>query len=151
MLTHQLAKNNELFSVTFTNFSERHYLKDFKKNYKGKQWEFTERSIIQDLMRLRMENNTTQFSSQIDELKYDNGEYLAKYDFKIAQTNESTKSSGNRCVIYINNEKSIIKILMIYGKTNLPKNKDETKFIMDELKNNYFEIDSLKNLIKKCD
>ena len=76
MLIHQLPKNNELFSVTFTNFSERYYLKDFKKNYKGKQWDFTEQSIKQDLMRLRMENNTTQFSSQIDELKYNDGEYL---------------------------------------------------------------------------
>lgn len=150
MLIHRLPNNNELFSVTYTKYSQRHYLKDFKKNYKGKQWDFTEKSIMQDLSRLRMENNTTQFSAQIDELKYDNGEYLAKYDFKIAQTNESTKSSGNRCVIYINDKKSIIKILIIYGKTNLPKNKDETKYIMDELENNDFEIDNLKFLIKKC-
>jgi len=150
MLTHQLPKNNELFSVTFTNFSERHYLKDFKKNYKGKQWDFTEQSIKQDLMRLRMENNTTQFSSQIDELKYNDGEYLAKYDFKIALTNESPKTSGNRCVLYIDNSRNIINILMIYGKTNLPKNKDETKFIMDELESHDFGIDNLDKLIKKC-
>lgn len=149
MLTHQLPKNNELFSVTFTSFAQKHFLKDFKKNYKGKQWEYTEKSIVQDLMRLRMENNTTQFSSQIDEFKYNDDEYLAKYDFKIALTNESTKTFGNRCVIYINNENNIIKILMIYGKTNLPKNKDETKFIMDELKTNNFGIDNFEKLIKK--
>jgi len=149
MLTHQLPKNNELFSVTYTSYSIRHYLKDFRKNYKGKQWEYTEKSIIQDLMRLRIEHNTTQFSSQIDELKYYDGEYLAKYDFKIALTNESTKTSGNRCVLYINDKNNIIKILMIYGKTNLPKNKDETKFIMDELENNDFDIDNLEKLIKR--
>lgn len=147
MLTHQLPKNNELFSITYTSFSLRHYLKDFKKNYKGKQWDYTEKSIMQDLMRLRMENNTTQFSSQIDELKFNNGEYLAKYDFKIALTNESPKTSGNRCVLYINNQTNIIKVLMIYGKTNHPKNKDETKFIMEQLENNSFGIDSLHNLI----
>lgn len=148
MLTHQLPKNNELFSVTYTNYSKRHYLKDFQKKYKGKQWDFTERSFIQDLMRLRMENNTTQSSSQIDELKYNEHEYLAKYDFKIALTNESTKSSGNRCVLYINNIKNIIEILIIYNKTHLPKNKDETKFIMDEIEAN-FKDKSIKELLKK--
>ena len=146
MLIHQLPNNNELFSVIFTDYSKRHYLKDFEKKYKGKQWDYTKKSIIQDLSRLKVENNTTQLSTQIDELKYDDQEYLAKYDFKVALTNESTKSSGNRCILYINNKTSIIKVLMIYNKSNLPKNKDETKFIMDEINNN-FEAE-IKRLIK---
>lgn len=148
MLIHQLPRNNELFRVSYTSYSKRHYLKDFKKKYKGKQWDFTERSFIQDLMRLRMENNTTQSSSQIDELKYNEHEYIAKYDFKIAQTNESTKSSGNRCVLYINNKKNTIDILLIYNKTHLPKNKDETKFIMNEIEAN-FKDKNIKELLKK--
>lgn len=148
MLTHQLPKNNELFSVTYTNYSKRHHLKDFQKKYKGKQWDFTERSFMQDLMRLRMENNTTQSSNQIDELKYNKHEYLVKYDFKIALTNESTKSSGNRCVLYISDEKNTIEILLIYNKTYLPKNKDETKYIMDEIEANFIDK-SIKELLKK--
>ena len=146
MLIHQLPNNNELFSVTFTDYSKRHYLKDFEKRYKGKQWDYTKKSIIEDLSRLRIENNTTQLSSQIDELKYDDQEYLAKYDFKVALTKESTKSSGNRCILYINNKTDTIKILLIYNKKDLPKNKDETKFIMDEIENN-FESE-IKRLIK---
>lgn len=133
MLLHQLPKNNELFLVTYTNYAKRHFLKDFQKKYKGKQWDYTEKSFIQDLRRLRVENNLTQSSSQIDELKYCDHEYLAKYDFKVALTKESTKSSGNRCVLYINDTKNIIEILMIYNKTHLPKNKDESKYIMDEI------------------
>lgn len=145
MLTHRLPNNNELFSVIYTDYAKRHYLKDFQKKYKGKQWDYTEKSFMQDLARLRMENNTTQSSMQIDELKYNNDKYLAKYDFKIALTNESTKSSGNRCVLYIDNANSIINILLIYNKNHLPKNKDETKFIMDEISAN----DSIKELIIK--
>lgn len=137
MLTHQLSKDNQLLSVTFSNFSKRFYLKDFQKKYKGKQWDFTEKSIIQDLSRLRMENNTTQLSAQIDELKYDNHEYIVKYDFKIAQTKESTKTSSNRCILYVNEIKNIIIILMIYNKTHLPKNKDETKYIFEQISNNF--------------
>ena len=108
MFTHQLPKSNTLFSVRFTSFAEKHYLKDFKKKYKGKQWDFTKKSIIQDLRRLKMENNLTQLTEQIDELKYNDNEYLAKYDFKVAQTNESTKSSGNRCVLHIDNKRNTI-------------------------------------------
>ncbi len=146
MLIHQLPKNNELLSVIFTDYSKHHYLKNFEKRYKGKQWDSTKKSIIEDLSRLRVENNTTQLSSQIDELKYDDQEYLAKYDFKVALTKESTKSSGNRCILYINNKTDTIKILLIYNKKDLPKNKDETKFIMDEIENN-FESE-IKRLIK---
>lgn len=137
MLKHLLPKSDKSFSVIFSSYAEKHYLNEFRKKYKGKIWNFTEDSIIEDLSRLRIKNNTTQESSQIDEFNYDNGEWLVKYDFKIAGTNKSPKSSGNRCVLYINNEKDIIKVLLIYAKTNLPKNKNETKFIMDELKNNY--------------
>lgn len=145
MLTHQLPKDNELFSVSFSNYSKRHYLKDFQKKYKGKQWDFTEKSIVQDLRRLKMENNLTQLTEQIDELKYNDNEYLAKYDFKIAQTNESTKSSGNRCVLHIDNKRNAIEILIIYNKTHLPKNKKETSFIMDEIETNFSGINNSFN------
>ena len=143
MFTHQLPKSNTLFSVRFTSFAEKHYLKDFKKKYKGKQWEFTENSIKEDLSRLRMQNNLTQQSNQIDELKYIDNMWLAKYDFKIAGSKQSTKASGNRCILNINNEKNIIEVLMIYNKTHLPKNKDETKYIMQEIENNYKQLSEL--------
>ena len=145
MLKHLLPKSDKLFSVIFTQYAQRHYLNEFKKKYKGKIWDYTEESIIQDISRLRIKNNTTQESNQIDEYKYKEGEWLAKYDFKIAGTKMSSKASGNRCILYINDEKDIVEILMIYAKTNLPKNKDETKFIMDELSKNY--DNKVKNLI----
>lgn len=145
MLIHQLPKDNQLFSVTFSSYSKRHYQKDFQKKYKGKQWDFTEKSIIQDLSRLKMENNLTQSTDQIDEFKFNDNKYLAKYDFKVAQTNESTKSSGNRCVLYIDNVRNTIEILLIYNKTHLPKNKKETSFIMDEIETNFSEINNSFN------
>ena len=95
-----------------------------------------------------MQNNLTQQSNQIDELKYIDNKWLAKYDFKIAQTNESTKSSGNRCVLYIDNVRNTIEILLIYNKTHLPKNKKETAFIMDEIETNFKE-NNIRELLKK--
>lgn len=145
MFTHLLPNSYDLFSVKFTSYSLKHYLSDFKKKYKGKQWDLTQMSIIEDLSRLRMENNTTQLSGQIDELKYSDGMWLAKYDFKIAGTKQSTKDSGNRCILFINNDQNTIDILLIYNKNNLVKNTKETKYIFDVLKENY------PNLIKQLE
>lgn len=140
MFTHLLTKNDVLLSVRFTSYSEKHYLNKFKKNYPGRQWDYTEQSIKQDLARLRTTNNNIQESSQIDELKYKNNKWLAKYDFKVAGTNVSKKASGNRCVLYIDDEKDKVDILLIYNKNDLPKNKGETKFIIDEVTRNFSEI-----------
>lgn len=140
MFIHLLNKTDVLLGVKFTPYAEKHFLNKFKKNYPGRQWDYTEQSIKQDLARLRITNNNIQESSQIDELKYKNNKWLAKYDFKIAGTNVSKKASGNRCVIYIDNAKDRIDILLIYNKNDLPKNKGETKYIMDEVTNNFSEI-----------
>ena len=110
------------------------------KKYKGKQWEKTESSIFEDLKRLRIVTNTTQKSSQIDELKYYNGHWLFKYDFRIAGTNESAKASGNRIIGYIDNANNKIQISFLYNKTDLPKNQGETTYIFQTIKNNFPDI-----------
>ena len=142
MFTHLLNNDSQIFGVYFSKYAIGHYLKNFKKKYKGKQWDFTELSIKQDLSRLSMKNNTTQTSAQIDELKYNNNRYLAKYDFKIAATKESTKGSGNRCILYIDNNIKKIDILLIYNKTDLPKNSSENDFIYGTIKKEYPDISS---------
>ena len=84
-----------------------------------------------------MKNNTTQFSQQIDELKYADDKWIAKYDFKIAGTKVSTKDSGNRRVVFIDNKKDYLEILLIYHKDDIPKNKAETRYIMDVIRDIY--------------
>ena len=137
MFINLLPSSTQVFGVHYSSFAKTHYLKEFQKKYKGKQWDFTERSIFEDLSRLRMENNTTQRSSQIDELKHKDTFWLAKYDFKIAGTKESTKSSGNRCIVYINIQTNHLEILYIYHKDNLPKNCGETDHIMKTIETNF--------------
>lgn len=87
-----------------------------------------------------MINNTTQQSSQIDQLKHKDEYWLFKYDFRIAGTNQSTRSSGNRIVGFITNNENTLEILLIYNKTDLPKNKKETQYIEDTISENYQEI-----------
>ncbi len=121
-------------------FAKNHYLKKFIKNYKGKQWQYTEDSIFQDLSRLGLKNNKTQQLSQIDELVYKDNHWIAKYDFRIAGTTQSTKTSGNRAIIHIDAKRMCIEILLIYNKTDLPKNKNETDYIFQVIEKEYPEI-----------
>ena len=140
MFTNLLPSSSILLSVSYRSFAESHYLKSFQKKYKGKQWEKTQNSIFEDLKRLRVTNNKTQRSSQIDELNHLNDYWLFKYDFRVAGTNESSKTSGNRIIGFIDNKFNKLEILIIYGKIDLRKNQSETAFIYETLKSNYPEI-----------
>lgn len=146
MFTHLLNSLDEIFGVCFSDYAKKHFLKRFQKDYKGKIWYYTEESIFQDLSRLGISNNTTQRSSQIDELKYKDNHWLAKYDFRIAGSKQSTKDSGNRCIVHINGDKQLITILLIYNKNDLPKNKAETAYIYDTIRKEYKELEQLFNL-----
>ena len=140
MFTNLLPISSMLFSVSYKEYAKGHFRKEFEKKYKGKQWEKTEQSFFEDLKRLRMVNNTTQKSSQIDQLKHKDNYWLFKYDFRIAGSRESSKTSGNRIIGFINNKLNRLEILLIYNKTDLPKNKGETVFIEDVIKQTYPEI-----------
>jgi len=135
VFTHQLQSSGNLFTVEFSDYSKRFYLKRFEKDYKGRQWDITIESIIQDLARIR--TSDLQKTQQVDELWYKDSFWIFKYDFRVAQTKESTKSSGNRCVAFLDNEANKIEILIIFGKGDLPKNKGEQAFIKQTIEKEF--------------
>lgn len=125
MFTSQLP--NEEFRVIFSEYSQRHFIKKFEKLYPGKRWTVTQQSIFDSLRRLYGISSL----QQVDELKAGDDCILFKYDFAVAQTNVSPKASGNRCVCVLDLKDKLITVLMIYSKTDLPKNKKETDFIKE--------------------
>jgi len=133
MFTHQLNKDVDRFTVRFAAYAEQHFLKSFRKKYKGKIWEITERSIIYDLARI---NNNLQLTQQVDELSSDGRIWIFKYDFAVAKSGKSPKKSGNRCLCKLDLESKDIVILAIYHKDNLPKNMGETQWLRSIVKNN---------------
>jgi len=133
MFTHRIYNDNSLFTVQFCDYAKRHYLKRFEKEYRGKQWDITVESIIQDLARIKTSNSDLQKTQQVDELWHKDDYWVFKYDFRVAQTKESTKSSGNRCIAFMDNATSKIIILIIYGKGDLPKNISEQAYIVQTL------------------
>ncbi|MEI9914052.1 MAG: hypothetical protein WDN66_03655 [Candidatus Saccharibacteria bacterium] len=117
-------------------FAVRHFTKRFEKDYKGKRWGVTFSSIEQDLKRIY----SLQTTQQVDELKHGSGCVLFKYDFTVAQSGVSPKASGNRCIVFLDIEKHLQTILLIYGKTDLPKKQKETNWIFDTIRDNYRQL-----------
>lgn len=117
-------------------YSTRHFIKRFAKDYPGKRWDITFRSIEQDLRRV----HALQTTQQVDELKRGSGCILFKYDFTVAQSNVSPKASGNRCVIFLDTETHQQTILLLYGKPDLPKNQHETAWIYAVVEQEYNDV-----------
>lgn len=125
--------DNEDYRVVIGDFAKRHYIKRFAKDYKGRQWDVTERSILEQLKRVQ----TIQDSMKLDELKRGSGCILFKFDFAVAQTNISPKSSGNRCIIFLDIETHLQTILILYGKNDLPKNQHESQWCLNTVEQQF--------------
>ena len=133
MFTHLISSDNILYIVKYNDYARLHYLKKFQKDYRGKQWDITEESIFQDLSRIKTDSSDLQRTQQVDELWHSDSYWIFKYDFRVAQTKHSTKSSGNRCIVFLYNTLNRIELLIIYGKGDLPKNSGEQYYIEQTL------------------
>lgn len=124
-----------VFTVEFSEYAQKHYCKDFLKRYKVKSWIETEKTIKATLIRA----STFQNTNLIDTIKFsqESGIGIFKYDFKVAGTNESPKTSGNRVIFSLDNGTGNIIILLVYGKTHCDKRHTETQWILEQVKLNF--------------
>lgn len=128
--------DSEDYRVVISAHANRYYCKRFAKDYRGARWPVTERSILEQLKRV----HAIQDGMKVDELKRGSGCLLFKYDFAVAQSGVSPKGSGNRCIVFLDTEKHLQTILLLYGKTDLPKNQPETQYIFSTIKHNFAEL-----------
>ncbi len=128
MFSYLAPKDNAELSFSFEEYVKRHFLKSFEKKYSKRQWSLTLLSIKQDLSRIRMKLNDLRQTQQVDELWHNVNYWIFKYDFRVAQTKESAKASGNRCICFLDIDNNAIGILLIYSKGDLPKNTGEQSY-----------------------
>ncbi len=124
------------FQVSFADFAEKHYRKKFRKKYPNKAWEITETSIMLFLKGIYQLKDT----NLLDCIKFCEPYGLFKFDFAVAGTQKSPKDSGNRIILFLDNEEENIKILLIYHKDDLEKRNSETSAWKKLIKNNYPDI-----------
>jgi hypothetical protein len=128
------------YRVEFEPFTERHYVKKFKKDYKDK-WLATERTIIAVCERI----DNMLLYSRADLISVSGCYKLVKLDFAVEGTRISPKSSGNRCILLVNEDTRLVKILLIYSKNEI-SSPNETQKWKNIIKDEYGEIAKLFNL-----
>jgi hypothetical protein len=132
------------YSIFIEPFATRHFINSFVKKYKGHQWNITITAIREILTRYdNIAPHNISTDSKLDIICPCNGYILVKLDFKIAGSNISAKSSGNRVVAAVNSANKVIKILLIYSKNDIgpPNETAKWKKIVSE---NYPEFKNLQ-------
>ena len=125
------------FSVLIEDFAQRHFIKSFEKKYKTK-WDFTLEYIIEELARIDNLLLTDRAETIVDtgDIK------IIKTKFRVAGTQESAKTSGNRCIVSWCVSTQTVSILLVYGKTNLGGKKETVEWKI-LIKDNYKEYKDL--------
>lgn len=83
-------------------------------------------------------------TSKAEKIHICNKWYIAKCEFKIAWSNESPKTSWNRIIIFVDQDKKEVKILLLYTKTDILWS-NETARREKEIKENHKDIYKLFN------
>ncbi len=118
-------------SVHIEAFAERHFIKTFSKKYKA-QWDSTLSAIVAELERIDALVSTSRAETICDA-----GEVLIiKTKFRVVGTQESAKTSGNRCIVAWHKSQQSVAVLLVYAKTDLSGH-NETAEWQGIIKENY--------------
>ena len=121
-----MSTNPEGFSVILETFARKHYCKEFEKKYA--QWHITWKGLEEILARFNPEALSGKLEPPIKR-SADGSLVLCKMSFRIAGTDTSAKSSGNRLIFVCNNSEQVIRVLLVYNKNDI-KGKRETDWWM---------------------
>ena len=119
------------YNVKTEAFTEKHYIKKFRKKYKT-HWDSTLKGILKMLEGLDSILDT----DIIEQINFYNDLVIFKMEFRVFGTKCSKKSSGNRCILALNNEIKEIRILLVYHKNDIGE-KNETATWKKIIRDNY--------------
>jgi len=128
------------YRVLFEDFTERHFVKKFRKAYKDK-WQTTEMAIISVCEHI---DNMLQYN-RADLINSVGSNKLVKLDFAVDGTQISPKASGNRCILHIDEDTRTVRILLVYSKNEISE-PNETQKWKTCIKNEYADIAEIFNL-----
>ncbi|HUC20906.1 MAG TPA: hypothetical protein VMR98_05445 [Candidatus Polarisedimenticolaceae bacterium] len=134
----QQWSNSGLYSIEYSSYCDRHYIKTFEKRYNKKVWGITQRAITAVLQRA----DAAMLTTKLETIHENDGHKIAKLEFAVAGRQESAKTSGNRAIVYINEELRSANVLLVYSKNEICA-PNETQKWQKEIQENHFEIWSL--------
>lgn len=126
------------YRVLFEDYSERHYIRSFKKDY-GSQWLVTRKALIAQLAHIDQLIMNGRTNLPIHKTA-DNKEWIVKHEFAIAGRKQSAKRSGNRVILYVNHNQRVVRVLLLYHKNHLGSAANETATWRTIIKHEYREL-----------
>ena len=102
------------YRVQWEDYTERYYAKVFEKKHKSK-WALTVRDITAVCERI---DNMLQYN-RADVISIKENYKLVKLDFAIDGSRISPKTSGNRCILFIDENIRLVRILLVYSKNEI--------------------------------
>ena len=130
-----------LYTVQVAKFAEGHFLKKFKKKYPG-VWDTTYEAITSMLERI---DSLAEKTEKAEIISVSGTQKLVKVFFRVAKTKQSAKASGNRLIVWVNEETKICLILLVYSKNDIPTH-NETQEWKKLVKENYPELKKIFRL-----
>jgi hypothetical protein len=116
-----MAESN--YSVSFSEYSQRHYVKTFEKKYHG-SWARTRIDIINICKRI----DNMLLYKRADLIASEKEFKLVKLDFSVEGTRVSPKASGNRCVLFVNEMSRSACVLIVYSKNEIAPPNETAKW-----------------------
>ena len=129
------------YRVQIEEFAEKHFLKSFEKKYKS-HWTPSFDAIVTELQYIDKLLDTDKAELILDKVSMK----IVKTQFRVIGTKESAKSSGNRCIVAVHEDLKLVKVLLVYTKTDL-SNSNETAAWKRLIKENYQDYSDLFMMI----
>ena len=131
------------YSVNIEKYAERHFIKSFEKKYR-RAWDVTIDALIREFQSfdVLLSQSIAEMITETSSIK------ICKVEFKIAGTNKSRKSSGNRCIVAVHKDISLVNVLLVYHKNDLGGGNETAKW-KQIVKNNYSDYRELLLRINK--
>ncbi|MDR0822810.1 MAG: hypothetical protein LBN20_03400 [Endomicrobium sp.] len=127
------------YNVVLEQYTQRHFIKTFIKKYKS-AWDRTLKDIIAVCERI----DTMLLYKRADLIKTSASYKLVKLDFAVEGTRISPKSSGNRCILCIDENIRQVRILLVYSKADIAA-REETSWWKKEVFERYDDINKIFN------
>ena len=109
--------------VRIAPFAGRHYIKKFQKRYREKVWNVTREALLELCAGIP---SVPPSKNIVDSIVRKENRGIYKVKFRIPQSHESSKRSGNRSIVYVNETTSDAVILLVYHKNDL-SSRNETQ------------------------
>ena len=128
------------YQVVFEDYTKRHFIKNFEKKYKPR-WAKTQDDII--FVCEHVENML--LTKRADLISVADNYRLVKLDFAIFGLKISPKSSGNRCILLLDDDMRTVKVLLVYSKNDISTH-NETQEWKNIIRNQYPSVGEIFDL-----